>query len=184
VKASRIFFDETRRAGGRAVMSATGHSIIKQRMHDEDALLAGEMSGHIFFRDRYFGFDDALYATLRLIEIIASGRGGLSGLLADLPVLESTPELREDCPDAVKFSVVSEVLASLSASYPVSDLDGVRVDFPSGWGLLRASNTQPMLVMRFEAESTEALISYERLVRNEIEKARRKLDVEAGHRGN
>ncbi len=178
VKASGVFYEQVALAGGRPVMSATGHSIIKQRMLDENALLAGEMSGHIFFRDRYYGFDDALYAALRLIEILAASGGTMSDLTADLPELHSTPELRENCPDRIKFRIVDMVRDSIAGRFPVTDIDGVRVDFPSGWGLLRASNTQPVLVMRFEAGSADALAYCEKFIRNEIEEARRRLDVQ------
>jgi len=183
VKASRVFYDQVAAAGGRPIMSATGHSLIKQRMLDENALLAGEMSGHIFYRDRYYGYDDALYASLRLLEIIAASGGSMSDLLSDIPELESTPELREDCPDALKFRIVEAVRNRISAEYPTNCIDGVRIDFPDGWGLLRASNTQPVLVMRFEAGSREALDSYERTVRKAIEEARRELDVQTDDRG-
>lgn len=183
VKASRIFYDRVEAAGGRPVMSATGHSLIKQRMLDEDALLAGEMSGHIFYRDRYYGFDDALYASLRLIETISSSGGSMSDLLAGLPEVHSTPEIREDCPDSDKFRIVDLIRESISSRFPATCIDGVRVDFPGGWGLIRASNTQPVLVMRFEAADEGDLALYERIVRDELAEARRKLDVQAEHRG-
>lgn len=183
VKASRIFYDLVEAAGGRPVMSATGHSLIKQRMLDENALLAGEMSGHIFYRDRYYGFDDALYASLRLIETISSSGGSMSDLLSGLPDAHATPEIREDCPDRDKFRLVDLVRESISSRFPTTSIDGVRVDFPGGWGLMRASNTQPVLVMRFEAAEEGDLALYERIMRDELAEARRKLDVEAEHRG-
>ncbi|MCD4847362.1 MAG: phosphomannomutase/phosphoglucomutase [Candidatus Aegiribacteria sp.] len=178
VKASELFFSEIEKAGGRAVMSPTGHSLIKKAMAEENALLAGEMSGHIFFRDRYYGYDDALYAAMRLLEIIASDDAPLSSYLADLPEVFSTPEIREECSDESKFIVVDTVTDMLEkAGYSVDTTDGARVSFPDGWGLIRASNTQPVLVMRFEAGTSQQLAEYEYLLREYIEKAGRKLDV-------
>jgi len=177
VKASRLFFSEVERAGGRPVMSPTGHSIIKERMAREDAMLAGEMSGHIFYRDRYYGFDDALYASLRLLEVLAEAGRPMSALTADLPRVWSTPEIREECTEEQKFALVDIVRRRLAdEGMDVIDIDGVRVEFPDGWGLLRASNTQPVLVMRFEAESPEALERYERMIRRHLRAAGRELD--------
>ncbi len=177
VKASRLFFDEVAAAGGRAVMAPTGHSLIKRAMTAENALLAGEMSGHVFFRDRYYGFDDALYATLRLLEVLASSHATIGELLSDLPAVFSTPELREDCPDVIKFSVVDEVVRMLKKEgRTVDTLDGARIEFPDGWGLVRASNTQPVLVLRFEAGTKEALRKYESYVRSLINTAGRTLE--------
>jgi phosphomannomutase/phosphoglucomutase len=135
-------------------MWKTGHSLIKTKMKEEHALLAGEMSGHMFFADRWPGFDDAVYATVRLLEIIAGEGKTLREMLADVPVTFSTPELRVDCPDAIKFDVVGRVLARYRPTHKVIDIDGARVDFGEGaWGLCRASNTGPILVLRFEARS-------------------------------
>jgi phosphomannomutase/phosphoglucomutase len=181
VKASRVLFDEISKAGGRPVMSATGHSIIKNRMLEENALLAGEMSGHIFFRDRYYGFDDALYAALRLVEVLARSGGTMSELLSGVPEPSSTPEIREDCPDAAKFGVVDRVRDRMrDRGYPITDIDGARIDFPAGWGLLRASNTQPVIVMRFEAADPATLREYERIVREELAAAMEESDVQTG----
>ena len=178
VKASEQFFSEIEKAGGKAIMSPTGHSIIKKAMGDYNALLAGEMSGHIFFRDRYYGYDDAIYAALRLIEIIASNKIPLHSYLNDLPEIFSTPEIREDCGDEIKFLLVNKVTELLeSDNYIVNTTDGARITFPDGWGLIRASNTQPVLVMRFEAGTQEELLDYERITRNFISKARREMDV-------
>lgn len=172
VKASELFFSEIEKAGGRAVMSPTGHSLIKKAMSEENALLAGEMSGHIFFRDRYYGYDDALYAAMRLIEIIASDDTPLSSYLTDLPETFSTPEIREECSDESKFIVVDTVTDMLKkAGYPVDTTDGARVSFQDGWGLIRASNTQPVLVMRFEAGTQQHLTDYEKVMRKYIEKS-------------
>ncbi len=147
-------------AGARPVMWKTGHSLIKAKMKEEKAPLAGEMSGHIFFGGDWFGFDDALFAAARLLEIVSKGAGGLSPLLADLPATFVTPELRVDCPDDQKFAVVEAASAHFTAKYPVSTIDGVRISYPEGWGLLRASNTQPILVLRFEGSSPEARDAY------------------------
>jgi len=157
VKCSQKLFDDIAKNGGRAIMWKAGHSLIKGKMKEEKALLAGEMSGHIFFADRYFGYDDAIYASLRLIEILSRSDSTLTELLADVPPTFSTPELRVDCPDEIKFSVVEKVKAHFKKNFPVIDIDGVRIIFPGGWGLLRASNTQPVLVMRFEANREEEL---------------------------
>ncbi len=156
VKCSQTTYDDVARHGGRPILWKTGHSLIKTKMREEGALLAGEMSGHLFFADRYFGYDDAIYAALRLVEILAETGQGLRALLADLPVTFATPELRVDCPDAQKFAVVEAVLARYRRTHDVVDVDGARISFGDGaWGLVRASNTQPVLVLRFEAR-TEA----------------------------
>ena len=157
VKCSQSLYDDIAKHGGRGVMWKTGHSLIKAKMKEEHAELAGEMSGHMFFADRYYGFDDALYAACRLLEIVANSAAPLSAQLADVPVTVTTPEIRVDCPDEVKFEVVSQVAAKFRAEYPVIDVDGVRVLFGGGWGLVRASNTQPVLVLRFEARTPERL---------------------------
>lgn len=178
VKASRLFFDEVKKAGGRPVMSPTGHSLIKKTMAQRNALLAGEMSGHIFFRDRYYGYDDALYASLRLLEILASDEIPLHEYFSDLPEVFSTPEIREDCSDDSKFAIVEEVVHMLeNDGYRVNTIDGARIAFDDGWGLVRASNTQPVLVMRFEAGTQDGLTDYENTVRRYISEARRNLNV-------
>lgn len=172
VKASRVFFDEVRRLGGIPLMVPTGHTVIKEAMENNDALLAGEMSGHIFFRDRYFGYDDALYAALRFLETACLAPGPVSSLTSHLPETFTTPEIREDCPDSVKFALVEAAAKILRArGVDFTAIDGLRVDFPGGWGLVRASNTQPVLVMRFEAETGEQLREYELYVRNLIHEA-------------
>jgi phosphomannomutase/phosphoglucomutase len=157
VKCSHILYEEVEKAGGRAIMWKTGHSLIKKKMSDENALLAGEMSGHIFFADRYFGYDDGIYASLRLAEIMASGKRPLSDLFKDLPRTYSTPEIRVECPDDRKFAIVEEAKEWFSARFKTIGIDGVRVVFDDGWGLIRASNTQPVLVLRFEASSEKGL---------------------------
>ncbi len=160
VKCSQLLYDELKRLGGNPIMYKTGHSLIKAKMKREHAELAGEMSGHMFFADRYFGYDDALYAACRLIEIVAKSGKPLSAQLAGLPKLISTPEIRVDCPDETKFAVVARVAQQFRKTHDVIDVDGVRVLFGEGWGLLRASNTQPVLVMRFEAATGVLLAQY------------------------
>src|SRR5690349_12403369 len=161
VKCSQLLYDELKRLGGNPIMYKTGHSLIKAKMKEEHAELAGEMSGHMFFADRYFGYDDAIYAACRLIEIVARSGKPLSAQLAGLPKLISTPEIRVDCSDETKFAVVARVAEQFRKTHEVIDVDGVRVLFPEGWGLLRASNTQPVLVMRFEAASEALLARYQ-----------------------
>ncbi len=164
VKCSKTLYDDIEKNGGRAIMWKTGHSLIKQKMKMEKAELAGEMSGHIFFSDRYFGFDDAVYASCRLLEILASTGKKISDLLADVPETVSTPEIRVECSDHIKFAVVEKVTAYFKAHNDVIDIDGVRVLFPDGWGLVRASNTQPALVLRFEAMTENRLQEIRELV--------------------
>jgi phosphomannomutase / phosphoglucomutase len=165
VKCSQTLYDDIAEHGGRPIIWKTGHSLIKRKMKEEHALLAGEMSGHVFFADRYYGYDDAIYASLRLIEIIAASDMPLDRLLADVPQTHSTPELRVDCSDELKFGVVQRVLDHYRPTHTVLDVDGARIAFPGGWGLVRASNTQPALVLRFEAASAARLGE----IRSEVE---------------
>ena len=160
VKCSEVLPQMLRRAGLEPIMWKTGHSFIKQKMKEIGAPLAGEMSGHVFFGGDWYGFDDALFAAARLLAYVAREGGPLSRLLADVPRTIATPELRVDCPDERKFDVVRRAAEHFAAKYPVATLDGVRITFPEGWGLLRASNTQPVLVLRFEAASEAALAAY------------------------
>lgn len=160
VKCSEILPQALSAAGARPEMWKTGHSLIKARMKELKAPLAGEMSGHMFFGGDWFGFDDALFAAARLLEIVAAGRGGLSPLLADLPRTFATPEIRLDCPEERKFGLVTRAARHFASKYPVNTIDGVRMTFPRGWGLVRASNTQPILVLRFEATDQAALDAY------------------------
>ncbi len=164
VKCSKTLYDDIEKNGGRAIMWKTGHSLIKQKMKSEKAELAGEMSGHIFFSDRYFGFDDAVYASCRLLEILSDTGKKIPELLAGVPETVSTPEIRVDCPDHIKFAVVDKVTAYFKERHDVIDIDGVRVLFPDGWGLVRASNTQPALVLRFEAITDNRLQEIRELV--------------------
>ena len=172
VKCSQLLYDELKRLGGNPIMYKTGHSLIKAKMKQEHAELAGEMSGHMFFADRYYGFDDALYAACRLIEIVARSGQPLSAQLADLPKTVSTPEIRVDCPDETKFDVVTRVTERFKKTRKVIDIDGARVLFEHGWGLVRASNTQPVLVLRFEAESEDWLREYREEVESVLEAAK------------
>jgi phosphomannomutase/phosphoglucomutase len=160
VKCSQAMYDDLAARGGNPIMWKTGHSLIKAKMKETHAELAGEMSGHMFFGDRYYGFDDALYAACRLMEIVAQSGHPLSYQLADLPRTVATPEIRFDCPDEMKFAVVKRAAEALKGRYKTIDVDGVRAIFPHGWGLVRASNTQPVLVMRFEAATPELLEQY------------------------
>jgi phosphomannomutase/phosphoglucomutase len=157
VKCSQRLYEDIARHGGRPIMWKTGHSLIKSKLKEENAALAGEMSGHMFFNDRYYGFDDAIYASFRLIEILGRENRGLGAILADLPKTYFTPEIRLDCPDDKKFDVVRKAAEYFRANYDTIDIDGARVNFPHGWGLVRASNTQPALVMRFEARDDKSL---------------------------
>ena len=158
VKASQALFDEIQQAGGTPLMWKTGHSLIKTKMAELKAPLAGEMSGHVFFADTFYGFDDALYCGLRLLNIVAGGKESLASMRDKLPQLVNTPELRFDCPEERKFKIVDEVKARLKqAGAKVNDIDGVRVSTPDGWWLLRASNTQAVLVARCESANEEGL---------------------------
>ena len=177
VKCSQIMYDRLAELGGNPIMYKTGHSLIKAKMKETHAELAGEMSGHMFFADRYYGFDDALYAACRLIEIVAKSGKPLSHQMADVPKLVCTPELRVDCPDEKKFEVVAKVAAVVRQRYKVVDVDGVRAIFDHGWGLVRASNTQPVLVMRFEATSEKLLGEYRAELESVVEEAKRAAGV-------
>jgi len=168
VKCSNRMYDDIAKHGGRAIMWKTGHSLIKSKLKEEHAALAGEMSGHMFFADRYYGFDDAIYASMRLLEIVCREGRGLAEILADLPRSSFTPEIRMDCPDDKKFELVRRAAEYFTARYPVIDIDGVRVKFPGGWGLVRASNTQPALVLRFEARDDKTLGEIRSIVESKL----------------
>jgi len=189
VKASQCLYDDIAKHGGRPIMWKTGHSLIKAKMKSEKAVLAGEMSGHMFFADRYFGYDDAIYASCRLVEILAKTGKPLSSLVADLPVTSVTPEIRVDTSDTIKFDLVEKVKVRLAAyaqsgqpiglqKFIVRDvvtIDGVRAIFEDGWGLIRASNTQPALVLRFEATSPERLAAIRAVIEGELAAVKRTL---------
>ena len=181
VKCSQIMYDDIRAHGGNAVMWKTGHSLIKAKMKELHAAMAGEMSGHLFFADRYFGYDDAIYAACRIVEILKNLRSAkgnnvsLSMLLADLPKTFNTPEIRFDCPDTIKFKVVERAKEAFlnGTNLPqrpreVITVDGVRAIFEKGWGLIRASNTQPVLVMRFEANDAASLESIRSMMEQQV----------------
>jgi phosphomannomutase/phosphoglucomutase len=174
-------YDDIRAHGGNAVMWKTGHSLIKAKMKELHAAMAGEMSGHLFFADRYYGYDDAIYAACRIVEILKnlkSAKGNnatLSMLLADLPKTFNTPEIRFDCPDAIKFKVVEKAKEAFLNGTGLSQrpreviiVDGVRAIFEKGWGLIRASNTQPVLVMRFEANDPASLESIRSMMEHQV----------------
>jgi phosphomannomutase/phosphoglucomutase len=157
VKCSQVLFDDIEKHGGKPLMWKVGHSLIKNKLKEENALLAGEMSGHLFFGERYFGYDDAIYAGARLLEILTRTGKSIKDLLAGVPPMVSTPEIRLDCPDDKKFQIVAEMAEEFKKDHQVIDVDGARVLFDGGWGLVRASNTQPVLVFRFEAQGEERL---------------------------
>ena len=173
VKCSQTLYDDIAKHGGKPVMWKTGHSLIKAKMKEEHAAIAGEMSGHFFFAHRYLGYDDAIYAAVRLLEIVARATTPLSTLLSDVPVTYTTPELRVDCPDEHKFAVVKRVTEKYRATHEVIDIDGARILFEGGWGLVRASNTGPVLVLRFEANTAERLAELRAEVEGSVQAARK-----------
>ncbi len=167
VKCTNLLFEDIKKHGGKPLMWKTGHSLIKAKMKEVGAELGGEMSGHIFFKHRWFGFDSGIYTAARVLEILSKSKKPLSALLADIPKTFSTPEIRVDCSDETKFDVVREATENFKRQkLDVNDIDGARITFKDGWGLVRASNTQPVIVMRFEADSSEALAR----IRNLVEK--------------
>ena len=177
VKCTQVLFDEIEKLGGRAVMSKAGHSIIKAQMRETNAILGGEMSGHIFFADRFYGFDDACYAGARVLEILSQTDRSLAGIFADFPQTFSTPEIRVDCTEEKKTRVIDKLIREFSQTNEIITIDGVRIKFESGWGVVRPSNTQAILVLRFEADSEENLEIIRRTVegslKNELAKAGR-----------
>ena len=170
VKSSKLLYDEIRQLGGNGVMWRTGHSPMKQKMKETGALLAGEMSGHFFFADRYYGFDDAVYAGARVIQLLAEGEQPLSTFLQDVPTLVDTPEIRIACSDERKFQIVEQAISHFSnLGYTLLTIDGMRLETDYGWALLRASNTQPGLVLRFEADTEENLLVLKNLIESWLE---------------
>ena len=170
VKASNVLFDEVKKAGGNPLMWRTGHSLIKAKMKETKAPLAGEMSGHIFFADKYYGFDDALYAAIRIINIVEQSSQKLSDLRKALPQAFSTPEIRVDCADEKKFQIVDDLKNNLKKSGVVfNDVDGIRAMNENGWWLIRASNTQPVLVARAEANSEKNLVELKNNLKKQLE---------------
>jgi phosphomannomutase len=168
VLSSQVLFDEVARAGGMPIMWASGHSLIKAKMAEVGALIGGEMSGHIFLAEDYYGFDDAYVAAARLLQLVGTAQVPLSLLNAKIPTLYSTPEYRPHCPDDLKDTVIAAVKAALEGQGEVTSIDGIRVRFDRGWGLLRASNTEPVLSMRFEGETDADAIGYRDLFFTEL----------------
>ncbi|MEB2288870.1 MAG: phosphomannomutase/phosphoglucomutase [Anaerolineae bacterium] len=168
VLSSQVLFDEVARAGGRPVIWISGHSLVKAKMEEEGALLGGEMSGHIFLADGYYGFDDGVFVAGRVVQILAAQTQPLSALMATVPTLWATPEYRPHCPDERKADVIAAVHAALKERYPINDVDGVRITFERGWGLLRASNTEPVLSLRFEGEAEADALAYKRIVQEAL----------------
>ena len=178
VKCSASLYEDIARRGGKPIMWKAGHSLIKAKMKETDAQLAGEMSGHIFFKHRYFGFDDAVYSTARLLEILTHADRPLSKLLADVPKTYASPEIRFDVPEEKKFALVRRATELLRTDgHDIIDVDGVRVTFADGWGLIRASNTQPLLVLRFEARTQKRLAEIQKLIESTVARAQRELGV-------
>lgn len=170
VKCSQNLYQDIEKHGGVPVMAPAGHSLIKKKMKETNALLAGEMSGHVCFSDNYFGFDDAIFAAGRILQIIAQSSMKVSEMLADLPETAYTPEIRIDCPDDKKFEIVRELTESFRRQYEVVDIDGVRINFGDGWALIRASNTQPVLVLRFEAKTRDRLDELVGIIKEQMDK--------------
>ncbi len=170
VKSSKNLYDDILNHSGIPIMWKTGHSLIKQKMKEEGALLGGEMSGHMFFADKYFGFDDAIYAAGRLLEILSKSDLKLSEFLSDVPQTYNTPEIRIDCPDENKFDIVEKVKNFFSKkNYDINDIDGMRITFVDGWALVRASNTQPVLVLRFESTSQDRLTEIQQMITKKVQ---------------
>lgn len=171
VKCSQGLVEYIKSVGGIPIMWKTGHSLIKAKMKEEGALLAGEMSGHMFFAENYYGYDDAIYASARLLKIISESNQNLSEMVAEIPYYYSTPEIRVDCPDDLKFEVTNTIRDYFKKqNYETIDIDGVRVVFSDGWGLVRASNTQPVLVLRFEAKTLERLNEIQQIFYEQLSK--------------
>ena len=170
VKCSQNLYQDIKKQGGIPVMAAAGHSLIKNKMRETGALLAGEMSGHICFADNYYGFDDAIFAACRVLQIVAQSSQKVSEMLTDLPETAYTPEIRIDCPDDQKFKIVRELTEIFREKYEVIDIDGVRVNFDDGWALIRASNTQPILVLRLEAVTKERLKELVAVIKEQTDK--------------
>src|SRR5207248_5288728 len=177
VKCSQTLYDDIEKHGGRAVMWKAGHSLIKAKMAEEHALLGGEMSGHIFFRHRYYGFDDGIYSAARLLELVARDGRPLSRMLDGVPRTFSSPEVRKDFPEEKKFAAVARAKEELRRHGRTIEVDGVRVVVPGGWGLIRASNTQPLLVLRYESQSEAGLGELQKLVEGVVEEVRRELSA-------
>ncbi|MEO0074485.1 MAG: phosphomannomutase/phosphoglucomutase [candidate division WOR-3 bacterium] len=170
VKCSQGLIEYIKSIGGTPIMWKTGHSLIKAKMKEENASLAGEMSGHMFFSDDYYGFDDAIYASARLLKIVSEADQSLAQMVEQIPFYYSTPEIRIECPDELKFEVTKVIREHFQKNYEIIDIDGVRVIFSDGWGLVRASNTQPVLVLRFEAKSETRLQEIQQMFYEQLAK--------------
>ena len=180
VKCSRHLGAFIKKAGGRPLMWKTGHSLVKAKMRETGALLGGEMSGHIFFKERWLGFDDGLYTAARLLEIFAKSDQTISSIFEKIPEDVSTPEINIEIPEAKKFAIVERVASIIAdRGLPLLTIDGVRVDLDSGWGLIRSSNTTPNLVLRFEAESAEALAEIQSVILDALKQAEPTLDLKS-----
>ncbi|MFH0860169.1 MAG: phosphomannomutase/phosphoglucomutase [Candidatus Altiarchaeota archaeon] len=174
VKCSKALPEEIEKAGGVPIMYRTGHSFIKKKIRSEKALLAGEMSGHFFFADNYYGYDDAIFASARMAEILSKSGESFSDMVERMPHYYSTPEIRVDCPDDLKFDIVEEVTREFQKDHNVITVDGARINFKGGWGLIRASNTQPALILRFEADTPEKLEKIRKTVEDTLSAALKK----------
>lgn len=168
VLSTQVLFDEVAKAGGRPLIWISGHSLVKAKMAEEKALLGGEMSGHIFMGDGYYGFDDGVFVAGRIVQILAGQDQPLSAIMQTVPTLYSTPEYRPHCPDEKKEPVIRAVHEALKARYPINDVDGIRITFERGWGLLRQSNTEPVLSLRFEGETEADALAYKHIVREAL----------------
>jgi len=177
VKCSQTMYDDIEAHGGRAIMWKAGHSLIKAKMKEEHALLAGEMSGHIFFKHRYYGYDDGIYSAARLLELLSRDGRPLSRMLDGIPKTFCSPEIRKDFPEEKKFQAVERAKEKLRKAGRTIEVDGVRVVVPGGWGLIRASNTQPLLVLRWEAHSEEKMAELQRLIEGTVEEVRKELQA-------
>ncbi len=175
VKASDVLYSEIEKNGGIPIMWKTGHSILKRKIKEENAILAGEVSGHIFFNDKWFGFDDAVYSGARLLEILAGSDKTLKSIMESVPKKFNTPEIRVDTTEEAKFKIVDEVKSIFRKEYDIIDIDGVRIKFPNGWALVRASNTQPSLVLRYESDTAENLQKIRDIVEPVLHKVREKI---------
>jgi len=170
VKCSQALIEDIKEHGGIPIMYRTGHSFIKKKMKEENALLAGEMSGHFFFKDNYYGYDDAIFAGLRMAQILSNSEKRLSEIISEIPSYESTPEIRIPCPDDEKFKIVEQITQKFKEDYSVITVDGARIHFDNGWGLVRASNTEPALILRFEAKTRERLAEIKRTITEELKR--------------
>ncbi len=175
VKCSNLLEEAIKQHGGIPIMWKTGHSLLKSKMHEENAEIAGEMSGHMFFKDRFLGFDDAVYASCRFLEILSNTDKKASQLLEDVPKTYYTPEIRVDCSEDKKFRIPEELKKELRNEFTICDIDGARIQFQDGWGLVRASNTQPVLVLRFEAQTQQRLEEIRRFVEGKVEEIKNRI---------